>query len=202
MTEMNLIYFLQELIIKGWNFWLDEGEVNFDAPNNFNVEVLEQLRENKAEILHLLQESPDIFNVYPLSHGQQSLWFLWQLEPSSSAYNLVFAIRIYDNLNLASLRLAFEQLCQRHPSLRSTCPQFKGNPIRQLHSNSLLDFQLIDVSEQNEAELESFLYQESQLPFDLEHESVMRVRLYTRSDTEHILILTMHHFSICMQHDA
>ena len=56
MTEINLIYFLKEQVIKGWKFWLDEGEVNFAAPNDSNLKVLEQLRENRTEILNLLQE--------------------------------------------------------------------------------------------------------------------------------------------------
>ena len=143
---MDLTYFLQELIIKGWKFWISEEKIKYDAPNEVNSKILDKLKQNKTEILHLLKNSSDIFNVFPLSRGQKSLWFLWQLEPKSSAYNLRFATRICDELEIESLRLACEQLCDRHSSLRSTFPRCGEEPIQQVHSDLSVDFQLIDAS--------------------------------------------------------
>ncbi len=195
MMKMDLIYFLQELIIKGWKFWISEEKIHYDAPNEANSKILNKLKENKTDIIKLLRDSPDFFNVLPLSSGQKSLWFLWQLDPMSSAYNIVFATRICDNLDIEVLRLAWQKLYNRHPSLRSTFPKCGEEPIQQLHNNLSVDFKLIDASGQNEAELKSSVYQESQRPFDLEHEPVMRVRLFTRSEKEHILLLTIHHIA-------
>ena len=38
-------------------------------------------------------------DTYPLSHGQQSLWFLHRLSPESAAYNIAVAARITTSLN-------------------------------------------------------------------------------------------------------
>ena len=56
----------------------------------------------------------------PLSFAQQRLWFLWNLEPDSSMYNMPGALRLRGELNLDALRRTFETLVQRHAVLRTT----------------------------------------------------------------------------------
>ena len=193
---MNLVKFLQKLVIKGWKFWNEGERMYYDAPREQSASsVLAQLKQHKAEILQLLRDRPDIFNIHPLSHGQRGLWFLWQLEPLSAAYNQVFTSRICDDVNVTNLRSAFEKLLERHPSLRSTFPKLGEEPIQQIHQEQKVDFQQIDASAWSETELYSSVTQESQRPFDLEHESVIRVRLFTCSQKEHILLLTIHHIA-------
>ena len=63
---MNLVEFLQNLVIKGWKFWNEGERLYYDAPHEQPTSsILAQLKQHKAEILQLLQECPDIFNVYP-----------------------------------------------------------------------------------------------------------------------------------------
>ena len=42
----------------------------------------------------------------PLSFAQQRLWFLWNLEPDSSMYNMPGALRLRGELKLEALRLS------------------------------------------------------------------------------------------------
>jgi len=191
---MNLVEFLQDLVIKGWEFWNEGEKLCYETSSEqLNPSILAQLKQYKVEILQLLRNRSDIFNVHPLSYGQKSLWFLWQLAPDSSAYNLVLSSRIDDDVNVTNLRLALGKLVERHPSLRSTFPKLGEEPIQQIHSGNNLDFQQVDASTWNETELYSVVNQESKRPFDLERESVIRVRLFTCSEKEHILLLTIHH---------
>ena len=193
---MNLVEFLQDLIIKDWKFWIDGDRLSYRAPKQESIsEVLTQLKQQKSEIIQLLRQRPDIFNVHPLSHGQKALWFLWQLAPQSSAYNQVFSTRICSELNIINLRLAFEKLIERHSCLQSTFPKLGEEPIQQIHQNLEVDFQQIDASIWSETELYSRVSHESQYPFDLENEPVMRVRLFTCSQQKHILLLAIHHIA-------
>ena len=193
---MKLVEFLQNLVIKNWQFWNEDEQLYYDAPREQSTcSVVAQLKQHKLEIIQLLREHPDIFNVHPLSHGQKALWFLWQLAPLSSAYNQVFTTRICDHVNVKNFRLAFGELLERHPSLRSTFPKLGEEPIQQVHQGEEVDFQQVDASAWREAELYLYVHQESQRPFDLEHESVTRVRLFTCSQQEHILLLTIHHIA-------
>ncbi|MBR8840647.1 MAG: AMP-binding protein, partial [Stigonema ocellatum SAG 48.90 = DSM 106950] len=193
---MNLVEFLQNLVIKDWKLWHEGENLYYDSPREQSTSsVLAQLKQHKVEIIKLLRDRPDIFNVHPLSHGQKALWFLWQLAPDSSAYNQVFTSRICDDVNVKNLRLAFGELLERHPSLRSTFPKLGSEPIQQVHQAKKVDFQHVDASAWSETELYSSVYQESQRPFDLEQESVIRIRLFTCSQKEHILLLTIHHIA-------
>ncbi len=56
----------------------------------------------------------------PLSFAQQRLWFLQQLEPGSSSYNMHQAIRLKGALKVGVLRQALETIVARHEALRTT----------------------------------------------------------------------------------
>ncbi|MEZ0618093.1 condensation domain-containing protein, partial [Pseudomonas sp. Env-44] len=54
-----------------------------------------------------------------LSYAQQRMWFLWQLDPASGAYNLPGAVRLRGALSLPALEQAFASLVARHETLRT-----------------------------------------------------------------------------------
>ncbi|NEP34767.1 non-ribosomal peptide synthetase, partial [Moorena sp. SIO3B2] len=191
---MNLSEFLQELVISGWQFWAEEGQVCFQAPDADSTDqVLAQLKQHKRDILTILQEHPEVLQVYPLGYGQQGIWFLWQLFPDNPNYNVSFATRIYSQVNVTTWQQTFEALRKRHPLLCSTFPKCGETPIRQ-HSEQL-DFVQIDASTWDENELQTQVVAAHRHPFDLQTDPVMRVRWFTRSEQEHILLLTIHHIA-------
>ena len=55
----------------------------------------------------------------PLSFSQQRLWFLDQLEPGSTVYNLTWATRLQGTLDVPALERAFNKLAERHAVLRT-----------------------------------------------------------------------------------
>ena len=57
-------------------------------------------------------------NSSPLSFAQQRQWFLWQLDPSSTAYHIKHALRLSGSLDTQALR-SFKGLVERHESLRT-----------------------------------------------------------------------------------
>ncbi|MBD2281009.1 non-ribosomal peptide synthetase, partial [Aphanizomenon flos-aquae] len=191
---MILSDFLQEIAIKGWKLWFDNGRLRYRAPSNEETStVLEQLKKYKTQIQNLLQDHPDILEVYPLSQGQQALWFLWQLAPESSAYNVAFSCRICSDLDVAVLQKVFQVLCDRHPILRSTFPRLGIEPIQQINPEQPLDFQQIDVSNQSEIKIQEQVFAAYKSPFDLESGPILRVRIFTLSPQEHILLIVNHH---------
>jgi len=193
---MNLSFFLQELSIKGWKLWSDQGRLRYRAPNNeATASVLDQLKADKLDILKLLQEQPHLLEVYPLSYGQRALWFLWQLAPASPAYNVAFNCCIRSQVDVAALQKVFQTLTERHPILRSTFPKLGTEPIQQIHPEQLVDFQQIDGTTWHPEDLKKQVIAAYQTPFNLEHGPVMRVKLFTRSAQEHILLLVIHHIT-------
>ena len=55
----------------------------------------------------------------PLSFSQQRLWFLNRLEPGSLVYNILLALRITGNLDIAALKKTFDTIVARHEALRT-----------------------------------------------------------------------------------
>nr|WP_225937950.1 non-ribosomal peptide synthetase [Myxococcus sp. RHSTA-1-4] len=133
----------------------------------------------------------------PLSFAQQRLWFLDQLEPGSSAYNIPSALRLMGVLDLKALERAFTELVRRHESLRTTFVATDGQPTQVIFPP--VDFPLgtVDLTElpagEREAEAHQLAEQELRRPFNLAHGPLLRAMLMRLADTEHVLVLTMHH---------
>ncbi|WP_375495633.1 MupA/Atu3671 family FMN-dependent luciferase-like monooxygenase, partial [uncultured Nostoc sp.] len=194
---MELVSFVQSLSLKGIQLSLKEdGNLRIGGSKaTLNSTIIESLKQRKVEIIKLLHNCPDIFDVHPLSYGQKGLWFLWQLNPDSAAYHMAFACRIYSPLQIDSWYEACQILCDRHPNLRSTFPQRESGPVQWVHQTFKADFQWIDASSWQESELHDNVIEQYKTPFNLEQNSPMRVRVFTQNEEKHILLLTIHHIA-------
>jgi amino acid adenylation domain-containing protein len=141
----------------------------------------------------IVASSTNEFEASLLSYNQRSLWFLHQLDPQNTAYNIANAVRIRSKLNILSLREAFHKLIDRHPSLRTSFNSSKGYPTQEIHKAIDFDIHTENISAWSEEELKAFLIGEANKPFDLLIAPLFRVYLLTRSDEEHILLLVVHH---------
>ncbi|HLG65232.1 MAG TPA: condensation domain-containing protein, partial [Ktedonosporobacter sp.] len=134
---------------------------------------------------------------YPLSFSQQRLWFLDQLEPGSSVYNVPVAVRLYGSLNVRNLELSIYEVVRRHESLRTTFSVKDGQPVQVIGSEAKLCLPLIDTStlatEPCEAQVQRLALQEGRRAFNLSSGPLMRVLLLRLGPDEHVLLLTMHH---------
>ncbi|HSG44978.1 MAG TPA: amino acid adenylation domain-containing protein, partial [Anaerolineales bacterium] len=155
-------------------------------------EVLGKLNSVQAsdETQLIIADNPS--NESPLSYGQQALWFLHQLLPEEISFNVAGAVRILGDLDTSALEHAFDQLVERHESLRSTFHVVDGEPMQRVHESIDVNFQIIDVSGLDGSELREQLVFEAHHPFDLENESAMRVLLFKKR-TEYILLLALDH---------
>ncbi|MEM9008646.1 MAG: condensation domain-containing protein [Cyanobacteria bacterium P01_F01_bin.86] len=195
-ATMNTAVLLQELSCQGVKFWLDDGQLRSGGDRNIlTPQIISTLKQQKAEIVRLLEEESDIFNIHPLSHGQKAFWFLWQLAPESHAYNQIFSARICSELDVVKMQSAFRKLLERHPCLRSTYPKRGDEPIQQIHQAFELDWHQIVASGWSEAELRASVIRASQHPFNLERDLAARIRLFTVSPQEHVLLISLHHIA-------
>ncbi|HVG20594.1 MAG TPA: amino acid adenylation domain-containing protein, partial [Blastocatellia bacterium] len=129
---------------------------------------------------------------YPLSHGQQALWFLHRLAPESAAYNLAAALRIDATLDVQALRRAFQRLVDRHASLRTSFADVAGKPVQKISPRAEVCFQQVDSCGWGDSYLNAQLTDEARRPFDLRG-PLMRVIVYARGVKENILFLVIHH---------
>ncbi len=166
--------------------------------NRLAVEVLAQLTLNLAnpspqELRDVVDGENSVITEYPLSYGQQALYFLYRLAPESPTYNIAKAARISSDLNIKALHRAFQTLLERHSCLRTTFSTVDGKPIQRVHKGITVCFQQEDAATWDEEFLSDRLITEAYRPFNLEQGSLLRVSLFTRSPQENILLLVVHH---------
>ncbi len=140
------------------------------------------------------------------SFQQRRLWFLYELEPTSSAYNICSVFSLNGKLNIEALQHAFRQLQERHESLRTTFIAIDGEPWQKIHPNYLAELELEDLSldaerlvvrhrsaTESEKEISTAVCSEAEYAFDLETGPLMRSRVFRLAPDRHILTLTLHH---------
>ena len=152
------------------------------------------LSREKRELLELLlSRQGNEFNSFPLSHAQQRLWFLDQLEPGSPAYNISAAVRLTGPLNVAVLERSLNEIVRRHESLRTTFKTIDGRPVQVIAASLVVPLPLIDLSGKSDDDVRALMSEEARRPFDLEHGPLLRFTALRRSHNEHVILLTMHH---------
>jgi len=132
----------------------------------------------------------------PLTFAQQRLWFLNQLEPESTAYNLATALSVKGSLDLTALEQSFNQLSMRHETLRTTFGVDGVEPV-QLIADQLpirLTVEDLQLAEGEwAAEVARLASEEARHRFDLSTGPLLRIRLLRLTEQEQVLLLTMHH---------
>ena len=123
----------------------------------------------------------------PLSFAQQRLWFLDQLEPDSSFYNVPLVIRLHGVLNVTALERSVNEIVRRHEVLRTRFPMRDGQPVQVVDSAQPIALTVLN------GEPPSVLKREAQLPFDLTTGPLLRVALLRVADDEHLALFTLHH---------
>ncbi|MCC5658371.1 amino acid adenylation domain-containing protein [Nostoc sp. XA010] len=133
----------------------------------------------------------------PLSFAQQRLWFLSELEPNSPFYNIPAAVRLEGQLNLAALEQSFNEILRRHEVLRTNFRTVAGQAIAVISPATPQLLSVIDLSElppaQQETQVRQLALAEAQQPFNLEADTLLRVKLLRLSEQEYVTLLTMHH---------
>lgn len=132
-----------------------------------------------------------------LSFAQQRLWFLDQLEPGSTVYNMPAAFRLVGPLDREALQQSLAQLMQRHASLRTQFIQLGDQPMQLVQANGTVPLTLVDLSDIGAAERETRLRhvvnEAAERPFNLSHGPLFQVTLIQTASQEHVLLLNCHH---------
>jgi amino acid adenylation domain-containing protein/non-ribosomal peptide synthase protein (TIGR01720 family) len=136
-------------------------------------------------------------DVCPLSFAQQRLWFLSQLEPGSSFYNVSQAVRLTGVLKVSALEQSLNEIVRRHETLRTSFSAVAGRPVQVIAQNQSVPLPLIDLSElpgtEREAVIQQLAREESWRPFDLATGPLLRITLLRFGAEDHVVLMSVHH---------
>jgi hypothetical protein len=133
----------------------------------------------------------------PLSYAQQRLWFLDQIEPNSSLYNIPRAVRLTGPLNVEALQRSLDTIVARHEALRTIFGSIDGSPVQVISPARTLTIKVVDLQDlpatERESEVQRLATEEAQRPFELSKGPLLRATLLKLNKEDHVFLLTIHH---------
>ncbi|MGA9380654.1 MAG: amino acid adenylation domain-containing protein, partial [Phormidium sp.] len=133
----------------------------------------------------------------PLSYAQKRLWFIDQFEPNSSLYNIPFALRLEGKLKVTAIEQSLETIIARHEALRTNFITVDGQATQIIHPSFNWNLSVVESKQLSTTEPETaiaeLVKQEANQPFDIANDLLIRAKLIVFSETEHILLVCMHH---------
>ncbi|MET0342148.1 MAG: amino acid adenylation domain-containing protein [Polyangiales bacterium] len=130
------------------------------------------------------------------SEGQKALWFLAQLAPDSIAYNVPLCFRVRSPLSADALRETLARIVGRHAALRTVFPALRGRPRRHVLREAPPAFEEIDARGLDDGALRARIADALARPFDVQEGPLLVTRLYRRSETDAVLLLSAHHLNV------
>ncbi|MDR6305692.1 amino acid adenylation domain-containing protein/non-ribosomal peptide synthase protein (TIGR01720 family) [Nitrobacter vulgaris] len=135
-----------------------------------------------------------------LSHAQERLWFLWNMDPVGTAYTVASAIRLKGGLDHAALTGAIDQIVCRHEALRTTFVAIEGRATQVVHDSMDVDIKHEDLraypANARDAHAAEIRRSELAKPFDLANGPLLRTVLLQLADDAHELLLLAHHIIV------
>ncbi|WP_197685445.1 non-ribosomal peptide synthetase [Nitrospira japonica] len=174
----------------------------FDTPTVAGLAALVESR-RLAELPAIKQPSGAArerrMDVMPLSYSQDRFWFLDQLSPDSPFNNIPVALHIAGPLDVPALERAHAEIIRRHDILRSLFVLDGGRPGQRIVPPVDGVLSIDDLSAfagaDREERLRRAMTDEARRLFDLSRGPVLRTRLLRLGESEHVLLLTVHHIA-------
>ncbi|MFC6978501.1 amino acid adenylation domain-containing protein [Microbulbifer taiwanensis] len=146
----------------------------------------------------ILERDASSRNPCPASYAQVRQWFLWQLDPDSSAYHISGALWLRGALDGEALRASFDALVVRHEALRTLFRSGDDGQVEQvILAEARAHIEQVDLrqvdAEARDQRLRAEIRRLQQTPFDLEAGPLLRLGLIRESADAQLLVVVMHH---------
>jgi len=124
----------------------------------------------------------------PLSFSQQRLWFLDQLEPGNSVYNIAVPLKLTGRLKVDVLQRSFDEVVRRHEILRTTFVTTNDAAVQSIVPSLTIPLRVNDLTHLPESERWPEALRladaEAQQPFHLATGPLLRIGLIRVAEEE------------------
>ncbi len=126
---------------------------------------------------------------YPLSAAQKRLYFLQNMEETSTGYNMPRVMQLEGEVHIDRLQDTFNMLIKRHDVFRTSFFMYQETPVQRVedHVEWAIVYQDI-ATESIDKSINAFIR-----PFDLSHAPLLRVVLLRLAEDAHLFLVDMHH---------
>ena len=137
-----------------------------------------------------------VSTVARLSHAQERLWFMQQLEPEATAYNVTQLLALHGELDVPRLRSACLSLIDRHEALRCRFFEDNGQVRQRLDAAPEASFALHDLRAASAEACEAAIAQAAQRVFDLAQGPLVAIDLFQCAEDDYRLLFNAHHIAV------
>lgn len=126
---------------------------------------------------------------YPLSSAQERLYYLWQSNPATTAYNIPSAFCWKREMNTQALEKSVSQMLNRHQLLKAFFGYQDGKPVLFVKADVNVEIIYEDISA---ADIDTALVNAVQA-FDLHEGPLFRIKIFHVLEGDIILFADFHH---------
>ncbi|MEV0919321.1 amino acid adenylation domain-containing protein [Streptomyces sp. NPDC049967] len=164
----------------------------FEAPTVAELVARAARTDGAARPALTTGERPDRL---PLSHAQQRLWVIQQIECTSAAYNFSLAMRLRGPLDPAAWRAALADVTARHEALRTVFSTASDGQVFQRVLPAEQAHPVVEHLRATEDEVPGIIDTVVNRPFDLATELLLRATVVELSPEDHVVVLLLHHIT-------
>ncbi|MFF0310544.1 condensation domain-containing protein [Streptosporangium sp. NPDC004379] len=129
---------------------------------------------------------------WPLSFGQERLWFLSRFDPADTAYHTPWCVTLRGPVDAEGLAAAFTRVTERHDVLRARFRLAGDRPVQVIVPAAPVTVERADVTGDPAPAVVEFVNR----PFDLENDPPLRVALLRLAAGEFVLCIVLHHIVV------
>ena len=172
---------------------MDEGLAHLSAADK--RELLARLLKEKANSGHSGAKGPREF---PMSAGQQGLWYAFCRDPQLTAYNVFMPSRFRSPVNVDAMRRCIEMLVERHACLRTVFAEAQkdNHPIQRVLDENPPEFKVFDATGWNDQKVLQHVEEEVARPFDLTTGPLLRFAVFRIAHDDFVMVATTHHIVV------
>jgi amino acid adenylation domain-containing protein/non-ribosomal peptide synthase protein (TIGR01720 family) len=165
--------------------WIDETLASGTAEEHSDQPMLTKIEHGKKA---------------PLSHAQQQMWLLDQLNPGSVSYTVPSVMQFRVKVDLKALETALTQIIERHEILRTTFSAIDGEPFQVINDLEAVTVLAVDLTDQpvesRYLAAQRQMQEQARIPWDLEQGPLFRYQLIKTDEASFTLAMTLHHIVI------
>jgi amino acid adenylation domain-containing protein len=132
---------------------------------------------------------------YALSSSQKRLYFLQQMDPGSTGYNIPLVLSLGPGVEKERLETVLKNLIERHESLRTSFVKVNDAVVQRVHDRAAFELDYYDLTGAADAHQQAdIIVQDSFVrPFELSRAPLLRSGLIRLPGNDHTWMVDIHH---------
>ncbi|HEV9037129.1 MAG TPA: MupA/Atu3671 family FMN-dependent luciferase-like monooxygenase, partial [Puia sp.] len=160
---------------------------NHSTIRNLSARIADQGKPADTKTYHSIPIAAAMES-YSLSSVQRRLYFLYEFDKSSTAYNQALTLKLNGRVDGDKIGEVFRQLIRRHESLRTSFGMVGEEPRQQVAEDWLFNVEVLKADGDEDKLIRDFIR-----PFNLGKAPLIRAGLIEVAAEQYILVVDMHH---------